>query len=159
MSYREELLEIISNNALAPKGILKRTVILYNNQGMRMRLSIIREQTVRLETSLDIGKAIVSLHLYEFGTNTTVEEFWLDYNLSSFRVVIDKKHTSSNTVSVLLCETIEDDDGFYEIFPEAIDVIKELAPSLIQSALVALDDFMRKHSDTLTIKDFGYTNF
>ena len=155
MNTHDELINIILQNTVTVKS---RTAFLKITEEITLLLRVCRDHTISITTSYNADN-FVDLSFTKFGTDSTVEEFSLGYNLIPFRVLVDKKHTSRNAVAILLVETDDEDEKFCEIFSKSIGVVEDLAKHLIQITLETLDEFMKKHSDKLTIKDFGYINF
>lgn len=151
MSCYNELLDIISKNEAS----------LEISQGITLFLQIRENQTIHIFAGGVAYESSITLSFDEFGTNSTVEEFSMRFKHVSFRVLVDKRHTSKYNVSILLCEIDEEieDEETCDLFSHVTSVSEEIAKTLIQFVLIALDEYIKKHSNNMTLRDFGYTNF
>ena len=160
----KKLIEIILKNDPRNNLLKDKDLNLNENAACVIRINenatlfLIAIKGKKIQTNLLYKTSIIDclITTKNFNCDENNEEFELLYNKKTFYSIVDKKRTTKKMVWIREHKSVENDEVYHG---DPSSDSEEISRLLIQLTLQVLNEFIERHLDGLSLKDFGYINF
>ena len=123
-----------------------------------MILKASQQQEISIYLMSENDDTTIILSINNFLSDIMFENIDLTYNEKIFNVVVDKSKTTKENICISTYNICENDE-FQKTTVDMVENIENIATLLVRLVLITLNEFIRRNSNELSLKEFGYVNF